>query len=127
MPPQLLCRLALTAPEGVELPWEPLHRTALAQMNRQADTYTELHIMMALAGSGDLRNLYDWAWAQRDTEVTRQKLFVHRFVVALMAYIEGRHQQALQIFSSLVPRIADVGGSAAQNELFEMITLSCHR
>jgi len=125
--PQLLWRLALTAPEGVELPWEPVHRTALAQLNRQADMYVQLHNMMALAGSGDYRSLYDWAWDQRNTEVTRRKLFVHRFVVALMAYIEGRHQQALKILSYLVPRITDVGGSKAQNELFEMITLSCRQ
>jgi len=123
--PQLLWRLALSAPEGVELPWEEVHRTALAQINRQADLYVQLHNMMAIAGSGDHRSLFDWAWDQRDTEVTRRKLFVHRFVVALMAYIEGRYQQAQMIFSGLVPRLADVGGSKAQNELFEMFTLSC--
>ena len=125
--PQLLWRLALSAPEGVELPWEPVYRTALAQMNQQADIYVELHNMMALAGSGDYQTLYDWAWAQRNTSVTRQKLFIHRFVVALMAYIEGRHQQALRILTDLVPRMAAVGGSKAQNEIFEMITHSCRQ
>lgn len=125
--PQLLWRLTLSAPNDVELPWEPVHRTALAQMNRQADIYVELHNMLALAGSGDYQTLYDWAWAQRDTRVTRRKLFIHRFVIALMAYIEGRHQQALTIFSGLVPRMAEMGGSQAQNDLFDMITHSCRQ
>ena len=123
--PQLLWRLALSAPEGVELPWEAVHRTALEQLDSEADIYVEMHNMLALAGSGDYDSLFNWAWAQRGTEVTRRKLFVHRFVIALIAYVEGRHQQALKIFSGLVPRIADVGGSKAQNELFEMIAISC--
>ena len=47
--PALLWRLALSAPQGTELEWEPLRQTALKRMRRPSDSFTELHNLLALS------------------------------------------------------------------------------
>ena len=120
--PQLLWRLALSAPGEVDLCWEPVRRTALARMQHSSDPFTELHNLLALAGAGDLENLN--CWMQTRDSKTRDMRLVRGMGVALSAYVTKRYHHAAEIFSSLVPRTAEIGGSRAQNQLFEQIALS---
>jgi hypothetical protein len=122
--PQLLWRLALAAPRETHLSWEPLRRTALARMQRPDDPYIELHNLLVLAGAGDLEGLVRWAQSRPARESTQQWLIVGRAASALVAYASKSYRQAAKIFSDLVPRIAEVGGSKAQNQLFEQIAFS---
>ena len=124
--PALLWRLALSAPQGTELEWEPLRQTALNRMRRPSDSFTELHNLLALAGAGDLGSL------DRYTKTRTADSFDMRLVVklatALLAYVKGHYYRAADLLWGLLPRIPEIGGSRAQIQLFEqMATASLHK
>ena len=117
--PALLWRLALSAPEGTVLEWEPLRKTALKRMRRPSDSFTELHNLLALAGAGDLGSL------DRYTKTRTADSFDMRLVVklatALLAYGKGHYYRAADLLWRLLPRIPEIGGSRAQIQLFEQM------
>jgi len=125
--PQLLWRLALSAPRGVELPWEEVRQTALTRLEVPSDPFVEMHNLLALAGAGDLENLLRWAREAPRRGDPRQRRIVERFAVALTAYVTGRYRYAAKNFADLVPRLSEIGGSRAQNQLFEEIAKSSWR
>lgn len=125
--PQLLWRLALSAPRDVELPWEEVRKTALSRLQRPSDPFTEMHNLLALAGAGDMESLLRWARKAPRKGKERQKRIVEKFAVALTAYVARRHRQAARIFAELAPHIDKIGGSRAQNQLFEEIAMSSWR
>lgn len=45
---------------------------------------------------------------------------------AIVAHLEGRHQEAARLMSLALPRMAEAGGSHAQRDLFEQILLDAH-
>jgi hypothetical protein len=125
--PQLLWRLALSAPRDVELPWEEVRRMALARLQDPSDPFVEMHSLLALAGAGDLDNLVRWAREAPRRGNPRQRRIVERFALALTAYVARRYRQAARIFADLAPHFSEVGGSRAQNQLFEEIAMSSWR
>jgi hypothetical protein len=115
--PALLWRLALSAPEGTELGWEPLRQTALKRMRRPSDSFTELHSLLALAGAGDLGSLDKYMKTCAADSSDRH--LVCRLATALLAYVKGHYYRAANLLWRLLPRIPEIGGSRAQIQLFE--------
>ncbi len=123
--PALLWRLALTAPEPVELPWQALRRTALARMQRPNDPFVELHNLLALAGAGDLASIEQWLQSRPANVPSRAECLVEKMAVALQAYAARAYQHAATVLQTVVPQLAQVGGSRAQNLLFRQLEESC--
>ena len=125
--PALLWRLSLAASGPAELPWQPLRLTALARMRRPNSPYVELHNLLALAGAGDLVNLDQWLQRQESRARSRSEALVSRMAVALRAYAAGDFDLAATVLTNVVPYIAEVGGSRAQNQLFTQLMRAAHR
>ena len=123
--PALLWRLALAAPEGTELNWEPLRRTALVRMRRPSDPFTELHNLLALAGAGDLVSLE--AHVNSRTANSFRVRLIRELAEALSAYVRGHYRRAADLLWESLPRIPEVGGSRAQIQLFEEIVRASRR
>lgn len=115
--PALLWRLALSAPQGTELEWEPLRQTALKRMRRPSDSFTELHNLLALAGAGDLGSL-DKYMRTRTADSFDMRLVI-KLAAALLAFVNGHYYRAADLLWRLLPRIPEIGGSQAQIQLFE--------
>ncbi|UCE90220.1 MAG: hypothetical protein JSW10_05230 [Pseudomonadota bacterium] len=125
--PALLWRLALAAPGAFELPWSTVRARALVRMQRPCGPFVELHNLLALAGAGDLESLD--RWLQRQPTAPRsggQELLKHAGV-ALRAYVAGEFGYAAATLATLSPRVTEIGGSRAQNQLFESIAQSARR
>lgn len=123
--PALLWRLALSAPQGTELEWEPLRQTALKRMRRPSDSFTELHNLLALAGAGD-RGSLDKYMKTRTADSIDMRL-VAKLANALLAYVKGHYYGAADLLWRLLPRIPEIGGSRAQIELFEQMAAASLR
>jgi hypothetical protein len=124
--PALLWRLALSAPEGTKLEWEPLRQKALIRMRCPSDSFTELHNLLALAGAGDLGSLDKYTKTR--TADSFDTHLVHRLATALLAYVKGHYYRAADLLWRLLPRIPEIGGSRAQIQLFEhMATASLRK
>ena len=117
--PALLWRLALSAPDGARLEWEPLRQTALKSMRKHRDPFIELHNLLALAGAGDLRSL-DTYVNSRKADSFRKRL-VCKVAAALSAFVKGHYDRAADLLRKLLPRIPEIGGSRAQVQLFELM------
>lgn len=125
--PALLWRLSLAARGPVELPWQPVRMTALARMRRPSSLYVELHNVLALAGAGDVASLDRWLKRQAPLARSRSEALVARMTVALRAYAAGDFELAATVLASVVPHIAEVGGSRAQNQLFTELMWAARR
>jgi len=123
--PGLLWRLAITAPNAVDLPWEPLRQTALCSMRRLRTPFVELHHLLTFAGAGDLNGIDAWLdMHSREIQSLREQLVVQAGH-ALRAYVTGAYAKAAREFERLVPQLPTVGGSDAQNGLFKDLTAHC--
>ena len=118
--PALLWRLALSAPQPPQLDWEPVRRRALHNLRRSLDPYVELHCLLALAGAADLDNLDRWLWSKHHDDCPRTKL-VARLGIGLRALAAGDYELAASLLDTAAPRVSELGGSRAQNELFTEI------
>jgi hypothetical protein len=125
--PQLAWRLMLAAPEAFDLPWEPLRNTAVLSRAQALDSWTEMHNVLAIAGAGDLECLAYWTGPEIRNGGTEGAHAVRRLAIALGARAQGRHRRAARLLDSLVSRISELGGSRAQNQLFELIAQSCRQ
>jgi hypothetical protein len=123
--PALLWRLALTAPEGVDLPWEVLRRTALSRMQRPSEPFVELHNLLALAGAGDLASIDQWLETRPSNMLSRRERLVEQMAVALRAYAAGSYKFAAFVLQNIVPQLSQVGGSRTQNLLFRQMEEWC--
>ena len=123
--PALLWRLALSAPDGTKLEWEPLRQTALERMRRPSDPFTELHNLLALAGAGDLNSLE--TYIKSCTVNSFRAHLVCRLARALLVYIKGQYRHAAALLRGLLPRIPEIGGSRAQIQLFEQMATASQR
>lgn len=123
--PALLWRLALTAPEPVELPWKLLRRTALARMQRPSDPFIELHNLLALAGAGDITSMERWIHTYPANAPSQRERLVRQMAVALKAYVARSYRHAAAVMQNVVPQLSQVGGSRAQNQLFRQLEESC--
>jgi hypothetical protein len=123
--PALLWRLALTAPEPIELPWEALRRTALVRMRRPSEPFVELHNLLALAGAGDLVSIEQWLQTWPAKVPSRPERLVEQMAVALQACAARAYQRAATVLQRVVPQLPQVGGSRAQNLLFQQLEEWC--
>jgi len=117
--PALLWRLALSAPRAVEPDWGPLRLTALASLERTDDPYVELHHLLALAGARDLCSLDAWLASQPTDCESESRTIVVGMGSALREFAAGRYGASAAALEMLAPQIHRVGGSRAQNELFQ--------
>ncbi|KPK66332.1 MAG: hypothetical protein AMS21_02695 [Gemmatimonas sp. SG8_38_2] len=122
--PAMLWRLWLTVPREVDLPWEPVRSTAVQNLGKHDCPYVELHCLLALAGARDVETLDHWLRIKRGARGERAKLLV-RLVAGLRAFATNDQALAASILASCTPRIAELGGSQAQNRLFEEIADYC--
>jgi len=122
--PALLWRLALSAPVPVELPWQPVRRTALSNLERSPDPFVELHHLLALAGASDLASIERWLQSRSSGTRSRRDQIVYRVALALKAYVCHAYEQAAIGLARLAPFLSDLGGSGAQRQLFGEIERS---
>jgi hypothetical protein len=122
--PALLWRLQLAAPRSVTLAWEPVRDTAVRRLTQPSDPYVELHCLLALAGAGDVEGLDRWLRSRRATDDPKAKLLA-QMGVGLRALAEGDDELAAVILAAAAPKVSKLGGSHAQNQLFEQIAARC--
>lgn len=119
--PALLWRLALSAPEPVMLPWEPIRRTALAHMHDTPDPFVQLHHLMALAGAKDTSSIALWLRADSRFASIKEQRLVERFALAMSALSCGAFLRAADLLQVVLPDLTEIGGSQAQNQLFAQL------
>jgi hypothetical protein len=119
--PALLWRLALTAPDAIELPWEALRKSAIVSMQRPSEPFVELHNLLALAGAGDLANMDRWLESRPAYDLSRRERLVVQMAVALRAFVNGSYEYAAITMQRTVPQLPEVGGSRGQNQLFQQL------
>ncbi len=122
--PAMLWRLWLSSPRAVELPWEPLRSRAVRNLGKRDCPYVELHCLLALAGARDLETLDEWLRIKRHCKDERTQLLA-RLVVGLRAFAASDFAIAASVLDEVVARISELGGSHAQNLLFEEIAAYC--
>jgi hypothetical protein len=122
--PAMLWRLWLSAPREVDLPWEPLRTRAVRNLGRSDCAYVELHCLLALAGARDIETLDEWSRRVRFRKDERTTLLAE-LVVGLRAFAASDYALGASALSGVVPRINQLGGSHAQNLLFEEIATHC--
>jgi len=94
-------------------------------MQYPCDPFTELHHLLALAGAEDLKNLNHWIRSHTLRGTTHRSKLVLNMAEALKAYVSEHYLAASRIIAKLIPEIDKVGGSGAQNQLFQQILISC--
>lgn len=119
--PGLLWRIAMSASEAVELPWQPLRRVALANMRDSNNPFVQVHNLLALAGAGDSAGIERWLHAQAGRARSRQQRLVVQIARALGALAGGHYQQAGNMLWTILPRVSLLGGSHAQLGLFTQL------
>jgi hypothetical protein len=122
--PAMLWRLWLTAPHDIGLPWEPLRSRAVRNLGKRGCPYVELHCLLALAGARDIETLDEWLRIKRHCKDDRTRLLAH-LVVGLRAFAASDYALAASALEEVVVRISELGGSHAQNLLFEEIAAYC--
>jgi len=116
--PALLWRLAISAPEPVALPWEPIRRAALAHMHDTPDPFVQLHHLMALAGAKDTSGIALWLGTKSSFASTKDQRVLERFALAMSALSSGTYLLAADLLHAVLPNLPEAGGSQAQNQLF---------
>jgi len=122
--PAMLWRLQLAAPRTATLAWEPVRRTAARRLAQPSDPYVELHCLLALAGAGDVGGLHQWLRSRCAADDSKAKLLT-QMGTGLLALAEGDDELAAAILTAAAPKISALGGSHAQNQLFEQIAARC--
>jgi hypothetical protein len=125
--PALLWRLALSAPEPVILPWEPIRRTALARMHDSPDPFVQLNHLLALAGANDTGGIALWLQMDSRFASTREQRVLERFALAMSALSSGAFLRAADLLHAVLPDLPEVGGSHAQNQLFGQLAAWAER
>jgi len=125
--PALLWRLALSAPEPVLLPWEPIRRTALAHMHDTPDPFVQLHHLMALAGANDTGSIALWLRTDSRFAATKEQRVLRRFALAMAALTSGAFLRAADLLHAVLPDLHEIGGSHAQNQFFGQLATWAER
>jgi hypothetical protein len=120
--PSLLWRLSLTSPGGVEIPWEPVREAAVEGMRGPSTRYVELHHLLALAGAGDASTIHRWRSARTREVPSLSDHILNRMAEGLGAFATEDYSQAAVTLAAAAPRVSRLGGSHAQNQLFEHIS-----
>jgi hypothetical protein len=120
--PSLLWRLALTNPEPVEIPWEPVREAAIEGLCAPSCPYVELHHLLALAGAGDGSSISRWRSARARDVASLSDHVLTRMAEGLGSFVAQDYSRAAVTLAAMAPQISRLGGSRAQNELFELIS-----
>ena len=123
--PGLLWRLEIAAPDYVALPWQPLGLTALANLHRSHNPFVQLHNLLAIAGAGDVRGIQRWLESGSAAEMTPVDRQLRKFAPVLVALAAGSWRRAGLLLQAMMSEISSVGGSGAQNTLFERLAAWC--
>jgi len=115
--PAGLWRLALASEQPVDLPWNEIQPAAREALESSKGTYATLHSIMALAGAGDVTGIDAWL-NERKTVDDADETFM-ALVRGFRAFAAGDYTEAEIELASALPNLSEVGGSRAQNELFE--------
>lgn len=118
--PAILWRLRLAAPRTVALAWEPVCRTAMRKLTQVCDPYVELHCLLALAGGREIERLDQWLRERPMSDHPEARLLT-RLGIGLRAFAAADYALAAAVLTSALPKLSSLGGSGAQNKLFEEI------
>ena len=125
--PGLLWRLAIASPSPVDLPWQTLRQTARASMRQIREPFVELHHLLAFAGASDRDSIDDWLRLHTRQIRSQREHLVVETACALRRYVDRAFSAAAIELERLAPRMPQVGGSRAQNELFAELAAHCRR
>jgi hypothetical protein len=120
--PSLLWRLSLASASMVALPWEAVRDAAVDGLQRPNDSYVELHHLLALAGAGDVDTMRRWLGRRAADAASRSDQVLTRMAQGLFAFAARDYSRAAVTLAATAPKISRLGGSRAQNELFELIS-----
>jgi len=120
--PGLLWRLSLTSPAGASIPWEPVRDAAVEGLGGMSSPYVELHHLLALAGAGDASSLDRWRRGRARDDSSLCGRVLTRMAEGLSAFAVQDYSHAAATLAAIVPRVSRLGGSHAQNQLFELIS-----
>jgi hypothetical protein len=122
--PAMLWRLQLAAPRPVALDWEAVRKTAVRRLTEPCDAYVELHCVLALAGGGDVDGLDCWLRARRSTEGLKTSILTE-MGAGLRAVAAEDYELGAALLTATGPKVSLLGGSHAQNQLFQQIADHC--
>jgi hypothetical protein len=117
--PSALWRLALSAEQPVELPWNLAREAALRCLGGDCTRFVVLHHLLALAGAGDVASIDRWLVSARVRDAADKAL---RDAGLALRKVALRHwSSAARALEAVIPRLGLIGGSHAQNQLFAAI------
>jgi hypothetical protein len=118
--PSLLWRLSLTSLGRVEVPWEPVRDAAIEGLRGPSSAYVELHHLLAFAGARDVSSIKRWRSSRDGSSLSGHVLT--RMAEGLGAFAAQDYSRAAVTLTATAPQVSRLGGSRAQNELFELIS-----
>jgi len=120
--PSLLWRLSLASSGEVEIPWEPVRDAAVKGLRGLSSPYVELHHLLALAGAGDGASITRWRGTRARDASSLSDHVLSRMAEGLDAFAAQDYSRAAVTLAAAAPQVSRLGGSRAQNELFEHIS-----
>ena len=120
--PSLLWRLSLASPGEVEIPWEPVRDAAVEGLRGESSPYAELHHLLALAGAGDGSSITRWRGTRARDASSLSDHILNRMAEGLGAFAAEDYSRAAVTLTATAPQVSRLGGSRAQNELFEHLS-----
>jgi hypothetical protein len=120
--PSLLWRLSLTSAGRVEMPWELVREAALERLHAPSDSYVTLHHLLAFAGADDAFSIRRWRNARTCDVSSLSDHVLNRMAEGLGAFAAQDYSRAAVTLAAAAPQVSRLGGSRAQNELFELIS-----
>jgi hypothetical protein len=120
--PSLLWRLSLASPGGVEIGWEPVREAAIEGLRGINAPYVELHHLLALAGAGDGAAIRRWRSSRSRDGSSLSGHVLTRMAEGLGAFAAQDYSRAAVTLAATAPHVSRLGGSRAQNQLFELIS-----
>ena len=120
--PSLLWRLSLANLGGVEIPWEPVRDAAVEGLRGSSSSYVELHHLLALAGAGDGAAIQRWRSSQSRDRSSLSGHVLTRMAEGLGAFAAQDYSRSAVTLAATAPHVSRLGGSRAQNQLFELIS-----
>ena len=119
--PSLLWRLWLAGGRSLELEWGPVRDAAINHLDSVTDPYVALHNLLALAGARDVVAIDRWLDSHYECcSSTVGDRFLLRMAWALRTFANRDFEPSATLLEE-VQLVQMLGGSRAQNELFEHI------
>lgn len=119
--PSALWRLALALPDGAPLPWAAARRQAARTASGESHAYAELHALLALGGARDHAGLLRYIQRRQLEPPGRKRDLLLGVATGLEAFAAEDWDAAATALAAVTPELHRLGGSRAQNTLFERI------